>query len=93
MIASAVFVAGALITLIAAYLVSLRVHPWTRCRRCSGGGKSKDRIWRGAHGTCPSCGGRGRHPRLGVRIFTPGRARQMTAPKASHRSIDKRGPR
>ncbi len=43
----------------AAYLVSLWVHPWTACRKCDGSGKSRDRIWRGAYGTCPAAARRG----------------------------------
>ena len=73
-----------------AYVISLRVHPWAPCRRCAGGGKSRDRIFRGAFGTCKACGGRGRHPRLGVRVLQPGRHEQLTAGQASHKSIDKR---
>jgi DnaJ-class molecular chaperone len=74
----------------AAYLTSLRVHPWAPCRKCEGGGKSRDAVWRRAHGTCRACGGRGRHPRLGVRVLQPGRARQMTTGQPDHKSIDRR---
>ena len=74
---------------VAAYLISLKVHPWAPCSRCSGGGKSRDRLWRGAFGTCPSCGGRGKHPRLGVKVLQPGRARRL-APPANHKRTDER---
>lgn len=75
---------------IAAYLTSLRLHPWRSCRSCKGGGKSRDTVWKTAFGTCKACGGRGRHPRLGVRILQPARARDMGTPKGAHRRIDKR---
>lgn len=74
----------------AAYLISLRVHPWTACWRCKGSGKKRDRIWRKAHGSCRACGGKGRHPRLGIRALDPARAHSMTAPKGTHKRTDKR---
>lgn len=83
-----IVIAAALIT--GAYAVSLRLHPWRPCRSCDGSGKTRDPLWRSAFGTCRSCGGRGRHPRLGVRVLTPGRARQMTGGQAGHKSVDKR---
>jgi DnaJ-class molecular chaperone len=83
-------VLAAAVLAVTVYLASLRIHPWTSCRRCSGGGKSRDRIWRGAYGTCKACGGRGRKPRAGIRILTPGRHKQLTVGQASHKSTDKR---
>lgn len=74
----------------AAYLASLRIHPWTPCRPCKGTGKSRDTVWKAAFGTCRACGGRGRHPRLGVRVLQPGRARQLTAGQPKHLNVDKR---
>jgi hypothetical protein len=82
--------AAAAVIAAAVYGVSLRLHPWAPCRRCSGGGRSRDRVWRKAHGTCRACGGRGRHPRFGVRVLTPGRARRLTEGQPNYRSIDKR---
>ncbi len=72
------------------YGISLQWRPWWPCRPCRGTGKTRDRIWKRARGTCRACGGKGQRPRLGIRIFQPARARQMTAPKGTHRSIDKR---
>lgn len=74
----------------AVYGTSLRLHPWTPCRACDGSGKSRDAMWKKAHGTCRACGGRGRHPRLGVRILQPGRARRLAAGTPKHKSIDQR---
>lgn len=73
-----------------AYLISLRVHPWWRCRRCKGAGRSRARVWRGAFGSCPRCGGKGRKPRLGIRVLDRERAREMTAPRGAHKKADRR---
>jgi len=72
-----------------AYLVSLRLHPWRPCRACRGSGKTRDRIWKPASGTCPKCRG-GRRPRLGVRVLQPARARGMVPARGSHKSADRR---
>jgi hypothetical protein len=74
----------------AAYAVSLRIRPWWPCRACKGSGKTRDRIWTKATGTCPRCGGRGRRPRLGIRVLQPGRARQLEAGQPKHKNVDKR---
>jgi hypothetical protein len=84
------FPAVAALIAVAAYLVSLRIHPWRPCRSCKGSGKSRDTVWKKAHGTCPSCGGRGRHPRLGVRVLTPRRARQLAGGQPKHKNVDQR---
>jgi DnaJ-class molecular chaperone len=76
---------------VAVYSVSLRIHPWVPCRACDGSGKTKDRIWKSATGTCAACGGRGKRPRFGIRILQRGRAREMSAVKGAHKSADKRG--
>jgi hypothetical protein len=52
-----------------AYGVSLRINPWRKCRWCKGRGKHDDRLFKWAHGLCSHCGGAGRWPRLGVRLF------------------------
>ncbi len=73
------------------YAWSLRVHPWVRCRaRGCKGGSRRDRVFKGAYGACRHCGGRGRKPRLGIRVLTPARAKAMTAPKGSHKKADHR---
>lgn len=74
----------------AAYLVSLWFHPWIACRSCNGSGRTRGLLWRRAFGTCPRCGGRGRKPRLGIRVTRPARARAMLAGEASHKAADHR---
>ena len=69
---------------------SLRVHPWIPCWRCHGRGSHRDRVFRNARGSCKRCGGRGRLPRLGIRVLTPARAKAMTAPRGSHKKADHR---
>ena len=71
------------------YAWSLRIHPWVSCRRCKGGSR-RDPLFRYARGSCTRCGGRGRLPRLGIRVLTPERAKAMTAPKGSHKKADHR---
>lgn len=82
----AVLAAALAVTL---YAVSLRWHPRRACRACGGSGKTRDRIWRAARGTCPKCLG-GMRPRLGVRVLTPGRARAMLPVKGAHKKTDRR---
>lgn len=84
--------AAAAVLAAAVYAVSLRARPWWPCRACRGSGKTRDRIWKRASGTCPKCGGRGRRPRLGIRALNPDRARQMKAAQPDHKNIDKRRP-
>lgn len=84
--------AAAAVIAAAVYAASLRIHPWKPCRSCKGSGKSRDAMWRTAFGTCKSCGGRGRKPRAGVRVLTPGRARRMTGGEPDHKNIDERRP-
>jgi DnaJ-class molecular chaperone len=72
------------------YLISLRLHPRVPCRACEGSGRTRDRIWRRATGTCPKCGGAGRKPRAGIRVLDRARARQMLPGKDAHKKADKR---
>lgn len=72
-----------------AYAVSLRLHPWRPCRACRGSGKTRDRFWKPATGTCPKCRG-GRRPRLGVRMLQPARARDMIPARGTHKVNDRR---
>lgn len=74
----------------AVYLASLRFHPWWPCHPCKGTGKTRDRIWAKARGTCRACGGKGQRPRLGIRVLNPDRARTMTLPKGTHKRADRR---
>lgn len=67
-----------------AYRLSLTFWPWWPCGHC-GGSKIRRHPGRGritrAHGGCLWCRGKGRHPRLGVRVLTPNRARDLRAGK------------
>ena len=83
-------VAAAVIIATVAYLISLQVRPWWKCRACGGTGKTRSRIRPGATGTCPRCLG-GKVPRLGIRVLNPDRARQMRPVKGAHRKADRRG--
>jgi len=57
----------------------------------NGSGWSSNAMRRKAHHTYPSCGGRGRHPRLGVRVLQPAHYNQLTVGLVGHKRIDKRG--
>jgi len=69
---------------VAGYALSLLVFPWWSCRKC-GGAKIRRHPGKGkisrAHGGCQRCKGKGRRPRLGVRVFTPSRAADLVAGK------------
>ncbi len=82
--------AAAAVAAASAYLVSLRLHPWWPCRSCGGSGKTRDWLWGKATGACPKCGGRGRLPRLGIRVLQRERAREMLPEKGAHRKADRR---
>ena len=75
---------------LAGYAALLWLFPWWPCRRCGGRGKLRDPLRRKAFRTCPSCGGRGQKPRLGVRLLQAARARRMRAREADHKKADER---
>jgi DnaJ-class molecular chaperone len=54
------------------YYISLRVHPLTKCRLCSGTGRHFGTIYKDAQRRCRKCGGSGRLDRLGTRVFFGG---------------------
>jgi hypothetical protein len=91
MAALEILLAAVAVIIAAFYLLSLRFHPWWPCWRCRGTGKTRDRIWKRARGTCAACGGKGQRPRLGIRVLNPGRAASMTAAKGAHKRADRRG--
>lgn len=70
------------LVILVAYRLSLTFWPWWPCSHC-GGSKIRRHPGRGritkAHGGCLWCRGKGRHPRLGVRVLTPSRARDLRA--------------
>ncbi len=51
------------------YYISLRIHPFTKCKLCKGGGRHFGSVYPYAHRRCRKCGGSGRQDRLGVRLF------------------------
>jgi DnaJ-class molecular chaperone len=51
------------------YYVSLKAHPYTKCRLCNGRGRHFGTVYTYAHRRCRKCGGSGRKDRLGVRVF------------------------
>jgi DnaJ-class molecular chaperone len=57
------------VIVILGYLVSLRLHPWRRCRACQGTGRHFGTVWKSSHRMCTSCGGNGRRARLGINTF------------------------
>lgn len=50
------------------YVISLRLHPYRPCRSCNAGRRWGE-VFRRSFSLCGKCGGTGRAPRLGVRIF------------------------
>jgi hypothetical protein len=56
---------------LAGHLLSVRLHPYRRCRRCKGAGRHFGAVFGFAHRPCRWCGGVGRRPRFGAR-FTNG---------------------
>jgi DnaJ-class molecular chaperone len=51
----------------AGYAVSVRLHPFRKCRWCAGTGKHFGAIYAHAHRPCRHCGGVGRKLRYGIR--------------------------
>ena len=58
-----------ILIVIVGYYVSLRAHPYTKCRLCNGRGRHFGSVYTYAHRRCRKCGGTGRKDRLGVRFF------------------------
>jgi DnaJ-class molecular chaperone len=57
------------IIVIFGYYLSLRAHPFTKCRLCNGRGRHFGTVYQYAYRRCRKCGGNGRKERLGVRLF------------------------
>jgi hypothetical protein len=51
------------------YYVSLKSHPYTKCKACDGKGKFNHKTFTGAIGLCSKCGGNGREKRFGARVI------------------------
>jgi DnaJ-class molecular chaperone len=58
------------------YLISLHVHPYTRCHWCHGGGRHRGMLYGYATRACGHCGGNGRQLRFGARLFLGGTERK-----------------
>jgi hypothetical protein len=70
---------GTLVT-IGGYLISLRLHPFTRCRACRGlatPGRPHGSFYTYAHRRCRRCGGTNRQERLGTRLGLGGPRDQL----------------
>jgi DnaJ-class molecular chaperone len=50
------------------YYLSLKSHPWTKCKQCDGKGRFYHKSFTGAFGLCSKCGGNGREKRWGARF-------------------------
>jgi DnaJ-class molecular chaperone len=58
------------------YYLSLKAHPFTKCRHCNGRGRFNGTgLYSYAHGRCRKCGGNGRKDRFGVRFINRGEDR------------------
>lgn len=53
----------------ACYWISLRLHPFAKCKTCAGSGRHRGMFFTGASRACATCAGSSRVPRLGVRLF------------------------
>jgi DnaJ-class molecular chaperone len=54
------------------YLVSLKIHPLTKCRVCNATGRHFGSVFTTTHRRCRKCGGTGRKDRLGAKVFFGG---------------------
>ena len=63
------FVIIVAIIVIIGYYLSLRSHPFTKCRLCNGKGRHFGTIYTYSHRRCRKCGGTGRKDRFGVRFI------------------------
>ncbi len=57
------------VVLVAGYLVSLMLHPYTHCRTCNGTPRSYGTFYTKTFRLCSKCGGGGRERRLGARLL------------------------
>jgi DnaJ-class molecular chaperone len=54
------------------YLVSLRIHPLTKCPTCKMTGRHYGSMYKGSYRRCRKCNGSGRRDRLGTQLFFGG---------------------
>lgn len=57
------------ILVVVSYYLSLKMHPFTKCKFCNGSGKHYGTTYANAHRRCRKCAGTGRKDRLGARLF------------------------
>ena len=60
------------VVLVVGYLISIKVHPFTTCRRCNGTNRHKGAIYTYSFRRCRRCDGTGRKERFGARVFGTG---------------------
>lgn len=75
--------------ILAAYLISLLLHPHRNCRACNGTGAHRGTVFARGNRQCYSCGGQGRHRRWGTIVVSPGRQvrAEVRAGAASERRL------
>jgi len=54
------------IIIIVGYYLSLRTHPFTKCKVCNGRGRHFSTFYTSAYRRCRKCGGTGRKNRFGA---------------------------
>lgn len=74
------------------YLLSLWIHPFIACRACGATGRAGGRVFAYSHRQCGSCGGQGRHRRLGTVLFYRGRPVQAESRAARARDTRRNRP-
>lgn len=66
-----ILVVGAVVVVVG-YVLSLLLHPYTRCGTCKGSPRHYGSIFKRAFRLCSACGGSGRERRLGARLLKIG---------------------
>jgi DnaJ-class molecular chaperone len=62
----------AVVIIAVGYLISVRLHPLTKCPSCKMSGRHFGSIYSGTYRRCRKCEGRGQLDRLGTRVFYGG---------------------
>ena len=62
-----VFIIGIIVVI--GYYLSLKAHPFTKCKVCNGTARHYGAVYQDAFRRCRKCDGTGRQDRLGVRLF------------------------
>jgi hypothetical protein len=76
--------AVAAIVVFIGYVISLVLHPRTRCWACGGTGRQRGALFSYAERQCTTCGGQARHRRWGSRAISSGQ--QVWAERAAARA-------